>query len=132
MLGEDEDDGAAAAAPMAEEQEEQGEQGEEASEVAVDLVEEVEEVAEEVEVQQQEPQDMEVEADEGGQAPERLTQLPVSRVKAIARSDPEITMLNQEAVLLLTKATVCLVCVCVCAYVCRILQGEPLTLSRTQ
>jgi len=46
--------------------------------------------------------------DAEGQDQERLLQLPLSRVKAIAKLDPEAKMINQEAAVLITKATVVL------------------------
>lgn len=36
----------------------------------------------------------------------KLTKLPMSRVKSIIKTDSEIHMINQEAVFLITKATV--------------------------
>jgi histone H3/H4 len=36
------------------------------------------------------------------------TLLPMARIRKIMRSDPEVKLASQEAVLLITKATVCL------------------------
>lgn len=38
---------------------------------------------------------------------ERLVRLPLSRVKNIMKTDPDVTLSSQDAVFLITKATVC-------------------------
>lgn len=37
---------------------------------------------------------------------EKLVQLPLGRIKTIIKMDPEVNMVNQEAVFLITKSTV--------------------------
>lgn len=37
---------------------------------------------------------------------EKLVKLPLGRIKTIIKLDPEVTMVNQEAVFLITKSTV--------------------------
>lgn len=42
------------------------------------------------------------------EAKEKLLKLPVGRVKIIAKTDPEVNLINQEAMFLITKSTVIL------------------------
>lgn len=37
---------------------------------------------------------------------EKLVQLPIGRVKHIVKMDPEVNLVNQEAIFLITKSTV--------------------------
>ncbi|CAD6219238.1 GSCOCG00004873001-RA-CDS [Cotesia congregata] len=39
------------------------------------------------------------------EAKEKLLKLPVGRVKIIAKTDPEVNLINQEAMFLITKST---------------------------
>ncbi|KAH0549200.1 DNA polymerase epsilon subunit 4 [Cotesia glomerata] len=50
----------------------------------------------------EEPESVPV-ADE--EAKEKLLKLPVGRVKIIAKTDPEVNLINQEAMFLITKST---------------------------
>lgn len=51
-------------------------------------------------------------------ASQKLVRLPISRVKALMKSDPDVSLASQEAVFIISKATVRLgrrvVCDCAC------------------
>ncbi|XP_078574621.1 DNA polymerase epsilon subunit 4-like [Branchiostoma floridae x Branchiostoma japonicum] len=40
-----------------------------------------------------------------GDKPERLSKLPLTRIKAMMKMDPDVTLASQESVLLISKAT---------------------------
>lgn len=42
---------------------------------------------------------------------EKLVKLPLGRIKTIIKMDPEVNMVNQEAVFLITKSTVIIKCI---------------------
>ncbi|EZA53340.1 hypothetical protein DMN91_005350 [Ooceraea biroi] len=54
------------------------------------------------------PQDPQEETDNAAQGDEeqreKLVRLPVARIKALIKMDPEVTMITQEAVFLITKS----------------------------
>lgn len=66
----------------------------------------VEEANQETEDLQEETELVETEAHQDEEPAAKLTQLPIGRVKKIAKTDPDINLINQEAVFLITKATV--------------------------
>ncbi|OXU21681.1 hypothetical protein TSAR_004044 [Trichomalopsis sarcophagae] len=65
----------------------------------------VEEVNQEREDLHEESETAEAEVHQDEEPAAKLTQLPIGRVKKIAKSDSDINLINQEAIFLITKAT---------------------------
>jgi hypothetical protein len=53
-------------------------------------------------------QDDESKEEKGGRKEKTLTQIPITRVKRIIKSDPEVKLISTDACFIITKATVCL------------------------
>ena len=41
-----------------------------------------------------------------GEKPNRITKFPMTRIKTIMKTDPDVTLASQESVVLISKATV--------------------------